>query len=351
MKFKLASIFLLAATTMWADQITLSNGDKLTGTIAKSDTKELVLKTTAANEVKIQWSAITGITADGPVYVGLSDGQTVAGAITTTGGQVQVRTQTAGTVTAPFANITSLRNQAEQTAHETEVERLRNPGLLDLWGGFLDLGYAATSGNAKTQTFTLSSRAERSTNRDKIAVYYTSIFSSNSTAGPKLNTANSKRGGVTYDVNINKKLFGWGSMELESDQFQNLDLRFVPQGGAGHHTINTANTKLDLRGGVSGNREFFSTGLQRNSAEIVMGEDFLHNFSKTTSLQQKIRFFPNVSNSGNYRFNFDTTFATALAKWLSWQVTISDRYLSNPVPGRKTNDILYSTGVRVTFAK
>ncbi len=68
-------------------------------------------------------------------------------------------------------------------------------------------------------------------------------------------------------------------------------------------------------------------------------------------MQQKLRFFPNVSNTGAYRINFDTTFATALAKWFSLQFTVSDRYLSNPVPGRKTNDILYSTGVRLTFAQ
>jgi hypothetical protein len=32
-------------------------------------------------------------------------------------------------------------------------------------------------------------------------------------------------------------------------------------------------------------------------------------------------------------------------------LTISDRYLSNPLPGKKTNDILLTTGLRLTFAK
>jgi putative salt-induced outer membrane protein YdiY len=215
----------------------------------------------------------------------------------------------------------------------------------------LDLGFAATKGNADTQTFTLSSRADRATNRDKISVYYTSIFSSNDTTGTKITTANSKRGGVTYDVNLNKRWFAWGAVDLESDEFQALDLRFVPAGGMGHHTIATDRTKLDVRLGVAGNREFFASGLHRNSAEILLGQDFVHNFSKTTSLQERLRFFPNMSDGGAYRINFDTTFATALAKWFSLQFTVSDRYLSNPVPGRKSNDVLYSTGVRLTFAK
>ena len=223
--------------------------------------------------------------------------------------------------------------------------------MVDLWTGFLDLGFAATKGNAETKTFTLSTRADRATTRDKIGVYYTSIFASNKTSGASLTTANSKRGGVVYDANISKKAFVWGAVDLESDQFQQLDLRFVPAGGAGYHAINHDNTKLDLRLGVTGNREFFFNNFHRNSSEVLLGEDFSHNFSKVTSLQQHLRFLPNMSNGGQYRMNFDTTFATALAKWFSLQFTFSDRYLSNPVPGRKTNDVLFSTGVRLTFAQ
>lgn len=349
-KFSLA-LLLLGAPALWADQITLSNGDRITGSIVKGDAKELVVATPSAGNVTIARSSITAITADGPVYVGLSDGQTVAGALQTTGAQLQVRTQTAGAVNTTLAAVTSFRNQAEQTAFETTVERLRNPRMIDLWTGFLDLGFAATKGNADTQTFTLSSRADRATNRDKIGVYYTSIFASNNATGVSATTANAKRGGVVYDANVTKKVFIWGAVDLESDEFQRLDLRFVPAGGVGHHTINNDRTKLDLRVGAAGNREFFFNNIRRNSAEVLIGEDFTHKFSNVTSIQQRLRYFPNVTNGGQYRLNFDTTFVTALAKWFSLQFTFSDRYLSNPVPGRKSNDMLYSTGVRLTFAQ
>jgi len=49
--------------------------------------------------------------------------------------------------------------------------------------------------------------------------------------------------------------------------------------------------------------------------------------------------------------NFDVGTVTALTRWLSWQLTYSDRYLSNPVPGRKNNDVLFTTGFRITFAR
>jgi len=42
---------------------------------------------------------------------------------------------------------------------------------------------------------------------------------------------------------------------------------------------------------------------------------------------------------------------TRLKRWLSWQLTASDRFISDPVGGRKKNDVLLTTGFRVSFAR
>ena len=59
--------------------------------------------------------------------------------------------------------------------------------------------------------------------------------------------------------------------------------------------------------------------------------------------------FSNLSRTGDYRVNFDLNSVTSLRKWLGWQVTASDRFLSNPVFGRQRNDLLLSTGFRLTL--
>jgi hypothetical protein len=61
--------------------------------------------------------------------------------------------------------------------------------------------------------------------------------------------------------------------------------------------------------------------------------------------------FNNLSATGQYRVNFDAGATTSLTKWLTWNVALSDRYLSNPVAGRKNNDFLYSTGFGFAFAR
>ncbi|HYV64213.1 MAG TPA: hypothetical protein VE958_16135, partial [Bryobacteraceae bacterium] len=45
MKCLIAATLLLSACSLWADQVTLTNGDRVTGLILRSDTKNLVLKT------------------------------------------------------------------------------------------------------------------------------------------------------------------------------------------------------------------------------------------------------------------------------------------------------------------
>jgi hypothetical protein len=42
-------------------------------------------------------------------------------------------------------------------------------------------------------------------------------------------------------------------------------------------------------------------------------------------------------------------FSTAISKWLGWQFSFNDYFLSNPPTGIKSNDLLLSTGLRLTF--
>src|SRR5581483_7263651 len=87
MRIFLSAWFLvLVASYVSADQVLLANGDRLTGTIIKSDDKELTLKTDYAGEVKIQWSAVSGLTSPEALHVRTKAGQTLVGPVTSSDG-------------------------------------------------------------------------------------------------------------------------------------------------------------------------------------------------------------------------------------------------------------------------
>jgi hypothetical protein len=139
-------------------------------------------------------------------------------------------------------------------------------------------------------------------------------------------------------------------------------LRNVLGGGLGYHVINTKATTFDVFTGGSYNQTFFgavaatatvpaTAAVTQKTGEVVFGETFNAKLNSRTTVNEQFSLYPNVSDTGTYRFQFDATAATKLKGWLSWQVTYSDRFLSDPLPGFKTNDLILSTGVRLTFGK
>jgi putative salt-induced outer membrane protein YdiY len=341
-----------------ADQVTLRNGDRLTGTIVKCDAKTLVMKTEFAGDVSVQWDPVSAIASSQPLHLALKDGQTIVGMVTTAENRFEVATKETGAVAASKEAVVAVRNDAEQKAYDDQIERLRHPHLTDFWSGVLDTGLSLTRGNSESLTYSLGGKAARVTERDKITVYSNAIYTNSSLNGVSATTAHAIRGGVRGDLNVGDKMFVFGFTDFEYDAFQHLDLRNVVGGGLGYHAIKTANTTFDLFGGGSFEQEYFSPNppaepisLTRKSGEIVAGEELNTKMSNRTTLSERFALYPNVSNTGSYRFQFDTTAATKLKGWLSWQVTYSDRYLSDPLPGLKKNDLLLSTGIRLTFGK
>jgi putative salt-induced outer membrane protein YdiY len=359
----LASVFLfVCAIGAQADQVTLKNGDRLTGNIVKSDAKTLLLKTEFAGDVNLQWEAVTAIVSSQTLHLALKDGQTIVGTVTSADNKFEVATKDTGTVEAAKENIVGVRDDAEQKAYDDQIERLRHPHLTDFWSGLLDTGLALTRGNSDTLTFTLSGKAARVTDRDKISVYSTAVYTDSSVDGVTQTTAHAIRGGIRGDLNVSERFFVFGFSDFEYDQFQDLDLRNVIGGGFGYHIIKTKNTAFDVFGGGSYDQAFYGAiaatattpakaAVTQKTGEAVFGETFNTKVNTRTTVTQQFSFYPNVSDTGVYRFQFDMTAATKLKNWLSWQVTYSDRYNSFPLPGFKTNDLLLSTGVRLTVGK
>jgi len=334
-----------------ADQVVLKNGDRLTGTIVDSDGKTLTLKSAFAGEVKIQWDAVQEITSDEPVYVSAKGGEVLVGKVTTTDGKFSVQTASSGPVTVAKDVVQSVRSKEQQAVYDAEIERLRHPRLLDSWGGVVDTGLATARGNTETFTYNLSAKAARATTKDKISVYGLSLYSRNSATGTAVTTASLVSGGTRYDFNISEKYFAFGQLDLLHDRFQELDLRVAPAGGVGIHAIKTPNTTLDLNAGGGLNKEFFTSGLSRASGEALLGEAYSRKFSKVTTLSQSLQFFPNLTDTGEFRSVFNLGLVTQLTKVLSWQVSFTNLYLSNPPVGVKTTDVIMTTGLRFTFGK
>lgn len=343
--FFLALVLCSLASPAFCDQVVLKNGDRLSGTIVKSDAKTLSMKTDFAGDVTIDWSAVEQITSSAPLHVTLSNGQTLAGPVSTENGSFEVKTATQGEVPVNKEQIENLRSEAEQASYE----RTLHPGLLQEWDGGLNLGFALTRGNSQTKNLSLAFTAQRKTLNDQIMAYMNSVYASNDAPGAVPGTtANAIQGGARYDRNFDTHLFGFGSGDFQTDALQSLNLRSVLSAGLGLHAINNDRTTLDLLAGGNYTREDY-TSLQRNIAAVTLGEDLTQKIGISTLLTEHLYFYPNISDADDYRATFNLGTVTKMSKWLGWQNSFGDIYVSNPPFGKKQNDIQLTTGLNISF--
>ena len=350
----MALVFVFSSFSAVADQVSLKNGDRLTGTVVKSDGKTLVLHTTDAGDVTINWPAIVAIKSDKPLHVQAQAGKTAVGTVTTTDSNLEVATS-AGPVPVPIGSVTALQQQSE-------YEKTLHPSLWQEWKGGLNAGFSLTGGNSQTTNLALGFNANRQTLNDQITAYANSVYATSKIttipappAAPTpttttSTTANTAAGGARYDHNFDQKMFGFVSADFFADALQSLNLRSVLGGGLGYHAIKNDNTTLDLLFGANYTHESY-VALSRNLIALTLGEELMHKLGKSTVLNESLSLFPDLNSLDDYRgvFNFAST--TKVSKRLGWQNSFSDVYVTNPPPGKRQNDVILTTGLNVAFGE
>ncbi len=344
------AIFLFACAA-FADQITMKDGDHITGAIVKKDGDTITVKSKNFGTVTLKWADVATVKSDQPLNITLAGGKTVKANIETQGDRIQVAAPGGPQAVDP-KDVVTLRDEAEERTYQKYL----HPRLLDLWTVTGSLNLAGTKGNAQTSTLTTPINFVRASNTTRTTAYFNSISSSAKINGVDSSTAKAVRGGWAYDRNLVKKIFANAFNDYEYDKFQSLDLRVVIGGGLGYRIWSHDASLLSVVAGIDWSRAAFgasgsSAAFTRNSAEAFWGDDFNYKISARSSFVETFRMFDNLSGSGQYRVNADAGATTQLTKWLNWNVSLSDRYLSDPPLGRKKNDFLYSTGLGFSWAR
>jgi putative salt-induced outer membrane protein len=330
-----------------ADQIVLKNGDRLTGTIEKSDGNELVIKTEFAGEVTVKWSAIQELNSAEPLHVESKEGQKIQGTVKTEAGKIAVQTTDKGQIEVAKDSVSLIRSQGEQAAYEQTL----HPDWLHSWTGGVNVSFGLTRGNSETKNLGLAFQADRKTLRDHLGLYANSVYATNDAQGAVTTlTAKAIQSGARYDHNITERLFAFVGGDFQTDELQLLDLRSVLSGGLGYHVIKSERTTFDLLGGANYTHEKYDA-FSRNIAGLTLGEELSTKLGAATALTEKLNFYPDLSETGEYRaaFNFGTV--TKISKWLGWQNSFGDIYVTNPPPGTRQNDVLLTTGLNFSFKR
>lgn len=339
-----AAVLMLALSlAINADEITLKNGDRVTGKIVDLDGRNITIETEFAGTIRIDAAHIETVSL-------------VEGATPTTAKTVIEAPKNKTDIPARPADLV-----ADAPAKKAEpakpnalkpIRRLfegRHFGLTSNWEGNINIGFSYTDGNSRTSTMTTSFRAVKSGHRDQITVYTRSLWNSNRRLANRT-TSNAVWGGIRYDRNATEKMFGFVSYDFERDRPKLLNFRSVVGGGGGMHAVKSDRTEWDLMLGGAWNTAW-QVGQNTSTPEATAASSFKHRFGDRIKLQKTFTFYQDVTALAKYRFIFDSTLSADLTKRIGWFVTIGDRYNNFPIGNTEKNDVLFTTGIKWNFGK
>lgn len=221
------------------------------------------------------------------------------------------------------------------------------------WRGSLGLGASLSSGNTDASSISLTGNAVRATEQDRTSLYLIGQYASSEGEATSENT----RLGGRHDYNLSPAFFAFGGLDLENNRFSNIKLRGQISAGLGWRVIQSPSTTFNVFSGLSYTAEnyfdpMFIDGQLRGSYDypgLMLGEESSHALTGNTSFRQRLTVVPNLTNTGEYRANWDAGLAVAMNKTMNLTVGFTYAYNSDPGPGRDTTDTTLTAGISVKF--
>lgn len=309
----------VVAAVCRADQITLSNGDRLTGTVQRLSGGKVVIETDYAGEIPVDLKSITSIVTEGEMTVVLDDDTRTFGRLSGDGERLQVAGDT-GPIDA--GRVTSIL-PGRVTGDEWKVSGRINVGASDSSGNTEVTrihGDAEVIARKARNRYTLGGRGNYASDRD-------TETESNATAYAK------------YDRFLTEKWYLYANTSFENDKFKDLRLRSTLGVGTGYQFFDTPRTILSLEGGIDYvHTDFYTQPTDDYPAARVstrfaywLWQDilqFFHDNSVYMSLQASEDAFARTQTG--LRFPLRNNFLATAQLNLDWD--------GNPAPGRDSID-------------
>ena len=248
-------ILLSSVLRLAANEVTLKNGDRLSGKIVEETEEAVVIETAYAGKVTIDRKHIEKIA---------EPSEAVA--------EVPAGAKPKAIDADPKAEESKPESRAAVAAFKAP-ERIFSGGfrgLVEGWEGNANVGFSITSGNSNNTTMTTGLRAVKNGGPDKLTVYARSVWNNDRGNGRMVTTQNAFWGGARYDRNLDGKQFGFVSYDFERDRPRGLNMRSVAGAGLGRHVVKSETSEIDVLLGGAWNRTW-QTGDNTDTPEAIAG--------------------------------------------------------------------------------
>ena len=225
---------LIACPPVLADEVTMKNGDVITGKILTLKDGKLTIKTPYNESVEIDWASVQKIRSEEPEEVILSDETRLKGTLQVTDeGTLQVVTESAGPV--PIADLSLI----------TGMNLPKPPAVT--YTGNVEAGVSYLTGNTDTTSGNLSGLFVARSKRQRFTLRGNWYYAEND----NVVSAREAGGSIKYDFFVTEKVYVYANALFLYNPFKDLNLRSTFGGGAGYQFFDDDRTTLGTELGVS----------------------------------------------------------------------------------------------------
>ncbi len=348
--FSLITLMVLGSSAR-GDIMRFKNGDQLTGEWERVNGSTLVFKSENVGEITVPLSKIKSMDSTRNSAILLKSGDAFRGMLSLLeSGAWELKGEDGGVRHVSPSSVMAI--YPLQTYYSKAGET-RRPW--QNWRGAGTVGYSLVRGDRDARTMSIGVNAVRREPdlpgyKERFRTnYLLNILLTNSEVSGVKTSANSVSTSLRQDVLFTSQNFAFGLMQFEHIQAQSVDLRQTYGGGIGHDLMARPNFNMQLLGGLTFAHTAFSTNEIRREGEALIGQKIGWKLTPNIGLAHSFDFYPNLSTMGEYRFDTSTTLTTRLSSRFSFNTTVADRFLSQPLAGHQRNELVFTTGLGVNF--
>lgn len=335
-RFICLAVFLLifVSSHARADEVILTNGDKLTGKIIEIKEDVLTLETSYSEPIKLNYESVQQMNSSKPVELHLKDGEILKGKITTNSSGKLVVDAGSGreAVALDFKNIAALNPPPKKPVG---------------WKGNVTLGGNLQSGNSDTMNISAGGLAVRRTDNDRFQISL--LYNRAGDSGQR--TAENTFGQLKYDYFFNPKWYTYLNIDMLTDEFKDIKLRTTVGPGVGYQIWDEENKDLSLEVGVSYTSEDRDQGKDDQWASARIGVNFLRKLFDRLLFTDQAVIYPSLKDSGEYLLRNEASLITSVGTSLAFKLSNIWERNSNPEPGLEQDDFTWILGLQYSFAK
>ena len=326
----LTAISLPAIAADPTDIVTFVNGDRLTGEFKSLERGKLRFKTAATDTILIEWDNVAFLKSDQNIQVETENGARYLGHLSAATDEKRLAVEmSSGPVVLENEHVILM----------TPIEGLRR----DRIDGDISAGYTfAKAKSVKTTnlSFDLSYRTE---SRILELDYDTLVTDSSEDDGEEDDEGASQDLSLALEYKrlLRNRWLAGGIVRFERNDELGLDLRTSIGGGGGRILRQSDNSSLSLTGGLFVSRENTvvsdpDIALQGENEDHVIRDyleasvnltwDWFRYDTPELDLMTTLQIYPNLTDSGQYRGEFEIELKWEIIADLFWSLSITDTY-------------------------